>query len=493
MPASSSDISVYVSAALMLSFLALAVRVDSRFNPLDRPSAYTTARTKNWLLLGLLYIAFYTGRYNVSILNTPEVRAIMGASKTEYGLSLSLGHFTYGIFMLINGAIADRVGGKKAILMGAVGSATINSLSAIMFYSRVQTIFSFTCFNILNMMFQPMGSLCVVKINTNWYTKRERGVFGGVFGVTIGLGTFTALVGGGAVISFFPFWAVFVKPAIFLLVAALIVHTFVHETPMDHLSQSPPGGDPSERTAAIGPPQPPPNSKPKDPIFVTTKRVLKLPAIRLLIVCISCVGWIREGLLSWFTSYLEEVHQVPVGSALFTVCGTGITLGGMIGSLAGGFVSDYFFDSKRMKVVLIYFVIEMMAILTFSQVENVYVACACIFVIASCLFGSLTLIIASAGADYAGHRDSGMAAGVLNFSQYMWSGLSSFGIGAAVQQGGWDLWGWVLLPAAIIGACSAGILHFGDYKTKDDGEGGGASGVVELVAVEDEMQDEKVI
>jgi len=28
----------------------------------------------------------------------------------------------------------------------------------------------------------------------------------------------------------------------------------------------------------------------------------------------TCVGWIREGFFSWFTSYLEEVYNIPVGS-----------------------------------------------------------------------------------------------------------------------------------------------------------------------------------
>ncbi len=48
----------------------------------------------------------------------------------------------------------------------------------------------------------------------------------------------------------------------------------------------------------------------------------------MLVVCMMCVGWIREGLLSWFTSYLEEVFDVRVGASLHTICATGITLGG---------------------------------------------------------------------------------------------------------------------------------------------------------------------
>lgn len=52
------------------------------------------------------------------------------------------------------------------------------------------------------------------------------------------------------------------------------------------------------------------------------------PALRMLVICMMCVGWIREGLLSWFTSYLEDIFNVRVGSSLHTICSTGITFGG---------------------------------------------------------------------------------------------------------------------------------------------------------------------
>jgi sugar phosphate permease len=114
----------------MISFLLFAVRVDSRFNPLHRPARYTRARTVNWLLLGLLYISYYVGRYNLSVVNNEYVRSSLGATKESYGLVLTLGHFSYAVFMLVNGNVADRIGGKKAILIGAVGSACVVSTTA---------------------------------------------------------------------------------------------------------------------------------------------------------------------------------------------------------------------------------------------------------------------------------------------------------------------------------------------------------------------------
>ena len=59
----------------MLLCLAVAIGVDMMFNPLERSKEYLVARRTNWLLLGVLYMSFYSGRYNMSVFNNEEVRA----------------------------------------------------------------------------------------------------------------------------------------------------------------------------------------------------------------------------------------------------------------------------------------------------------------------------------------------------------------------------------------------------------------------------------
>ena len=144
----------------------------------------------------------------MSVVNNAEVRELLKATKSEYGFCLSLGHMSYAMSMLFNGSIVDRWGGKKAMILGACGTAAVNGFSAILFSVRGHTILSLTGCNIVNMFFQPFGSLCIVKINSAWYLQtipcfaelicrfdfrydnKERGVFSGVFGVMIGCGTF---------------------------------------------------------------------------------------------------------------------------------------------------------------------------------------------------------------------------------------------------------------------------------------------------------------
>jgi len=88
------------SLITMLSFLLLAVKIDYSHNPLSRSHKYRIARRINWLLIGLLYMFFYTGRYNMSVINNEEVREFLGATKTQYGLILTVGHFSYALSMV---------------------------------------------------------------------------------------------------------------------------------------------------------------------------------------------------------------------------------------------------------------------------------------------------------------------------------------------------------------------------------------------------------
>lgn len=383
--------------------------------------------------------------------------------------------------MLTNGTIVDKLGGKRAVLIGALGTGVINALSAVLFATRDHTIYLLAFFNVLNNIFQPFGSLCVVKINSNWYDSKERGVFSGVFGVMIGFGYFLALVMGGLILETMPFFMIFLKPAILLAVGSIIVHVYVVDSPpIDPGALD--GGEPlaldsaAAAAAASGGSSSSgtyPTKKPSSFQSFSNKilTVLAIPSLRVLVLAMICVGWVREGFLSWFTSFLEDEVGIDVGSSLYTVAASGITIGGMLGSLGGGFVSDRFFNSARAPVVAILFVIQsvLLFFLSFAAEENPAFTIACTTLVASCLFGTLTLIIGSASSDYAGKAAAGTASGILNFFQYASSSASSFFTGLVVQKFGWSAWTVCLLPASITGA----LCMFYLMRLQTKGSGGG--------------------
>src|SRR5438128_1436084 len=96
--------------------------VDARFR---------RRRAQNWVFLGVMYAFFYMARYNLSVAD-PYLKEAFGWDLADFGILKSAGLITYGVSVFVNGPIADRIGGKKAILIGALGSALSNIVFALL-------------------------------------------------------------------------------------------------------------------------------------------------------------------------------------------------------------------------------------------------------------------------------------------------------------------------------------------------------------------------
>src|SRR5262249_41372526 len=97
-----------------MSEIASAAPVRDGF---DDP-AFRARRTQNWLVLGLLYACFYATRYNLSALSG-ALCTYFGWTNAQYGVFETMLPLAYGASVLVNGPIADRIGGKRAFLFGA--------------------------------------------------------------------------------------------------------------------------------------------------------------------------------------------------------------------------------------------------------------------------------------------------------------------------------------------------------------------------------------
>src|SRR5512137_576203 len=90
-------------------------------------AAFRRRRALNWLTLGFTYAAMYMGRYNLSFANK-ALSDTYGWDKTEIGAIITAALTLYGFSALFNGPIADRIGGRRAMLIGSVGAAFFNLL-----------------------------------------------------------------------------------------------------------------------------------------------------------------------------------------------------------------------------------------------------------------------------------------------------------------------------------------------------------------------------
>ena len=91
------------------------------------PKGFRARRGLNWGFLGLLYTSFYMCRYNLSIANGSMSREF-AFTRADMGAIITTALLAYAFGQIINGLLTDKIGGKRAMLIGATGTVIVNVL-----------------------------------------------------------------------------------------------------------------------------------------------------------------------------------------------------------------------------------------------------------------------------------------------------------------------------------------------------------------------------
>jgi OPA family glycerol-3-phosphate transporter-like MFS transporter len=413
-------------------------------NPMNHPAAYRRRRFFNWFPLGLTYATYYMGRYNLNV-TSETIMHRFDLSKADFGMIATAGFWTYALAVIFNGPLADRIGGKKSILIGAAGSCALNLLVGALFLNGWQTkiIVGMSLLNAVNMYFQSFGALSVVKVNAPWFHVRERGIFGGVFGIMISSGYFLALTVGGWILAHLPWYFVFLIPSVLLAVMFVVDWVLVKDRPSQAGFEDFDTGDATSKDAD--------RDKPVD-VGYLVRRVFTNRIILTIIAAEFCTGFVRQGLMLWFVAFLAEVHKVPVGSTLFTVATIGITVGGIIGGLLCGYLSDQVFGSRRPPVAFIFYIGQIVSLVCLGQTGSPVLAALLIPFTCIWIFGVHGMLSATSAMDFGGTKAAATVTGICDGIQYVASGLTGFALGGALDRYGWSTWTWMIIPFSIVGA-----------------------------------------
>lgn len=405
--------------------------------------AFRCRRFANWFPLGLTYACFYMGRYNFNVAKG-AIGAAYHYDKAQMGLIATAGFWTYALSVIFNGPLADRFGGRRAILFGTLGAAALNLALGALFFGGLAThlILSMSLLYAANSYFQSFGALSVVKVNSAWFHVRERGVLGGVFGSMISMGYALALITGGWVLVHLPLWCVFAIPAGALLILFAVDLFLVKNRPSDSGYADFATGDEGADQAA--------SERPR--FFDTVRHVLSVPVIRLLMLAEFCTGLVRQGLMLYFTEFLDEVHGVKPGSGLFQVASWGVTGGGIAGALLCGVLSDRLFQSRRAPVAFLFYVGQLVSLIVLGLATSPLFAALMIGVCCMWIFGVHGMLSGTASMDFGGRKAAATAAGLLDGVQYLGAGLVGFGLGALIEHYHWKIWPYALLPFSLAGA-----------------------------------------
>ncbi len=379
------------------------------------PPGYGARRGLNWSVVGLLYTSFYMCRYNISIANK-AMSDEFHFSKENMGDILAAFFYAYAIGQVVNGLITDRLGGKKALLIGATGTIICNiAFGAASFWGL---LWLFVVLRGIDGYSQSFGSPGFIKVNASWFSTTERGTFAGVFGFMINLGRVAINQLGPALLAGFVFlglWQIppqhwrmlFFVPAGIAAIMAVALAIWAKDTPEEAGFHNVYKGEADH------------DDKVKADMREVFMNIVTNKYVWIMACAYACTGAVRQTVDQWFPRYMQDVHKIDLDSPLFLVVG---------------------------------FLIPIVTILIASRVSGA-VAIAVAFVMVAFTANSTHSLLGPAAAmDIGGRKAAAFASGCINSFQYIGAGVAMQLLGRLLDKTGYQYFFVFMIPWAMVGA-----------------------------------------
>jgi len=405
----------------------------------EHPPGYRLRRVRNWFLLGLTYASYYLCRYNLGII-APQLKETLGFSNMQYGAIQASRNGAYGIGQFVNGLFTDRLGGKRAMTIGAIGTVILNLTFGLVAWSNIGWLFfTLLIVRLADGYVQAFGAPGMVKINTAWFRRRERGTFAGIYGIMINLGQMGVGKLGGLLATGFSvpliFYTItiptldwrymFVIPPVIVVIIIILMNLMAKNHP-------------EEAGYRIVHDDEEVDDDPHAHIHIwdVFRKITSNPVVWIVAGAYFCTGFVRAAIYDWFTIYFDEIWDLGLKSAIvIMMAALWLPIMASAGSLVSGIISDKLFGGRRAPVAAVLYFIQMVfMVLAVMMSEGLLhssalTACILILGIHTGCNATHSILGTAAAMDLGGRKMAGFAAGVIDSFQYFGAMLAGLGLG----------------------------------------------------------------
>ncbi len=391
-------------------------------------------------------------RYNLLSVANKTLTTEFGWRADEWGDIIAAFLWAYAAGQLINGIRVDRIGGRKMMLMGAIGVVAVNVLLGFGMFARMLAYFV-TLGAVLGF-FQSHGAPSLVKVCASWLRMNERGIFTGIFGFIIQFGRWAILLAGGYIVANASWQWLFWAPAIVCALVAVYAYFNIKDNPEDL-------GFPPAETGDVGHgvEDTTPLNIPEIIRKVATSRV-----IWILAGAYFCTGVIRWGVDAWYIRYLQETYAMKTDSFTYVVTAFFIPTSAVAGSFLAGFLSDKVFGSRHGPAAALMYFMSFVMLCLFLYFPGPILSVVFLIILQMFINGPHSLLGGAAAMDFGGRKAAGFATGMIDACQYLGGGMFAGKIlGSVIQKygeipgstnisaAGWQAWIIVLMGFTILG------------------------------------------
>ena len=388
------------------------------------------------------YLVYYTGRQNLGW-TIPGLRTELGLSATEIGWISGAGLIVHGTAQLVSGHIADRVGGRRLVALGAVASCALNWVT-----SFGTGFWSLAIPWALNGCAQSMGFAPASRLLATWWAPRERGRAFGVINFAAGFSSVLTYGAAAFVLTWLSWRWVLRLPVLLLLAGAAVVWLFTRDRPEE--LGLPPGVDEGSLGPLAGPAA-------TVGVVASLGSLLRAafanPPFLLASLGFGFANWARLGLLVWVPSHLltAGVAGSPAWIPL------ALPVGMAVGALFGGYAVDRFLGGDHPRMIVVSLTLAAGAAIGLLAAPPDGVGRLLLFAVGFLVFApfpSFTVL----GAELLGPRSVGAGVGFMNGMGYGTAALGDVITGAVVDAtGGTGAVFAVAAAACVLGAVATAL------------------------------------
>lgn len=371
-------------------------------------------------VLWLSYGAFYFCRSNMSAA-IPGLEHDLGLSKAEIGWVLASFKVVYGVGQLINGQLAERIGARRLLAIGMLGSSALT----VMF--GFGTGFYLLVFVwAMNGYAQSLGWSPTMRVAANWFPPARRGRAIAFIGTGYQLaGSLTIVIAGWSAQWLGWRGALFVPSA---LLAASAIHMLFT------LQEGPPAATDGSAPAAAE----------RGTWQANVAATLSNPRLWLLALALGLLNACRYGFLDWGVVHLMEVQDAGLGASALK--NSVLPAGGIAGTLLAGWATDRFFGGRRVPVMVAMLVVLGALVIGYDAIirTNAIASLVTLALIGALIFGPQVLLVGTTPVDLARRGTAAAACGFVNFFGYLGAAAGDQVTGYLVDRYDWQaaLWFW---------------------------------------------------
>jgi MFS transporter, OPA family, glycerol-3-phosphate transporter len=381
---------------------------------------YERWRWQTFGITWLIYAGFYLTRQSFNAAKVVIAEGPLSFAREQLGRIDATYLAVYSLGQFFCGPLADRFGPRKVLLFGLA----LSVLAAV--GSGCSTILvSFLVFAALQGVAQSTGWSAASKAMSSWFSLRERGRVLGWWCThyTAGAAVATPFAGwlivswGGFVPAgipghdIAPFWpAAFWGPAIVLSVVLVLSWFLLVNRPED--VNLPPievyHGEASSVKAVASALE-----RDEPATWDAIREVLRTRSVWLLAMAYFPVKLSRYSLYLWGPMFVKESLGTDVLTS--TITSAWMPIGGMVGIIVSGYISDNLLQSRRAPVIVTSLLATAgVMLIGLWPIDNLWVMRCYFFSIGMFLYGPDSMISSTAAIDFGTKRGAGSATGFVN-------------------------------------------------------------------------------